>query len=64
MKKTWLTSALVVVLAICLCAAVMAGGHGQGRPIKKGILLVAFGTSIPEARIAFDNIDKSVKYSR
>lgn len=61
MKKTWLTSALVVLVAICLCTAAMAGGHGHQRPMKKGILLVAFGTSIPEARVAFDNIDKKVK---
>jgi sirohydrochlorin cobaltochelatase len=61
MKKTWLTSALLVLVAICLSTAAMAGGHGHQRPMKKGILLVAFGTSIPEARIAFDNIDKKVK---
>lgn len=61
MKKTWLTSALVVLVAICLCTAAVAGGHGHRRPMKKGILLVAFGTSIPEARVAFDNIDKKVK---
>jgi len=61
MKKTWLTSATIVVVAIGLGAAAMAGGHGHQRPMKKGILLVAFGTSIPEARIAFNNIDKKVK---
>jgi sirohydrochlorin cobaltochelatase len=29
--------------------------------MKKGILLVAFGSTIPEAQIAFENIDRSVK---
>lgn len=37
------------------------GGHGDKRPVKKGILLVAFGTSVPEAQSAFTNIEKKVK---
>jgi sirohydrochlorin cobaltochelatase len=32
-------------------------GHGAQRPDKKGILLVAFGTTVPEARAALENID-------
>ncbi len=35
--------------------------HGDKRPMKKGILLVAFGSTIPEAQVSFENIDKSVK---
>jgi sirohydrochlorin cobaltochelatase len=35
--------------------------HGDKRPMKKGILLVAFGTTVPEAQISFDNIERSVK---
>jgi sirohydrochlorin cobaltochelatase len=29
--------------------------------MKKGILLVAFGTTVPEAQISFENIERSVK---
>ena len=35
--------------------------HGDKRPMKKGILLVAFGTTVPEAQISFENIERSVK---
>lgn len=36
--------------------------HGDwGKDVKKGILLVTFGTSIPEAKKSFDNIDSEVK---
>jgi len=39
----------------------LAGGHGEKKPMKKGILLVAFGTSIPEAQVSFTNIEQKVK---
>ena len=35
--------------------------HGEKDPMKKGILLVAFGSTIPEAQVSFENIDRSVK---
>ncbi|MCF8030991.1 MAG: sirohydrochlorin cobaltochelatase [Desulfohalobiaceae bacterium] len=35
-------------------------GHGDKEHHKQGILLVTFGTSNPDARAAFDNIDKIV----
>ena len=38
------------------CAAAMAAGKE-----KNGVLLVAFGTTIAEARVAFDNIDRKVR---
>jgi sirohydrochlorin cobaltochelatase len=37
--------------------------HGDKRPMKKGILLVAFGSTVPEAQVSFDNIEQSVKKS-
>ena len=37
--------------------------HGEKRPMKKGILLVAFGSTIPEAQVSFENIDRSVRES-
>ncbi len=54
----------VVLLSVFLfTATAFAGGHGHGakKDIKKGILLVAFGSSIPEAQVAFINIAKQVK---
>jgi len=35
--------------------------HGEKGPMKKGILLVAFGSTIPEAQVSFENIDRSVR---
>jgi len=54
---------ILFVLFTCLIlpAIAFASGHGHEREMKKGILLVAFGSSIPEAQISFDNIDKRVK---
>ncbi len=42
-------------------AIAFASGHGREREMKKGILLVAFGSSVPEAQVSFENIDKRVK---
>ncbi|MGD9210684.1 MAG: sirohydrochlorin cobaltochelatase [Desulfobacteraceae bacterium] len=45
-----------------LCAAAGHGdGHSQADDKEPAILLVTFGTSIPDAQAAFDNIDKRVK---
>jgi sirohydrochlorin cobaltochelatase len=54
---------ILFVLFTCLIlpAAALASGHGHEREMKKGILLVAFGSSVPEAQVSFDNIDKRVK---
>ena len=49
------------MLILITPALVFAGSHGKARPVKKGILLVAFGSSMPEARVSFENIDKRVK---
>jgi sirohydrochlorin cobaltochelatase len=60
-KKTSYIAAWLFVCLVCSASLVLAGGHARKRPVKKGILLVAFGTSIPEARVAFENIEKKVK---
>jgi sirohydrochlorin cobaltochelatase len=39
----------------------LSAGNGKARPAKEGILLVAFGTSIPEARKALDNIERRAR---
>ena len=50
-----------MVLGILLTIPALAGGHGHKREMKKGILLVAFGTSVPSARVSFQNIEKRVQ---
>lgn len=59
------------ILGFVLCCllftvpAAVAGQHGMGHQDADakgpGILLVAFGTSVPEAQVAFTNIDQKVK---
>ena len=48
-------------LSIFLAGSPPKNRHGIHRPDKIGILLAAFGTSIPEAGIAFDNIGRQVR---
>lgn len=60
MFKKIIISALLLNL-IGLTALAVAGGHHHDRKAKKGILLVAFGSSYSEAQISFDNIEKAVK---
>lgn len=49
------------ILLILAFASAAFAGHGGDRPVKKGILLAAFGTTVPEAKPALDNIDKLVR---
>jgi len=42
-------------------SSALAAGHGKKLQQKNAIMLVAFGTSIPEAMKAFDQIEKQVK---
>lgn len=52
---------LVLAILLMFLGAQAFAGHGAERPTKKGILLVAFGTTVPEARAALDNIDTKAK---
>ncbi len=61
MKSNKLFSGTVFLIAILFAAGALAGGHGGERPMKKGVLLAAFGSSIPEARVSFQTIEKRVK---
>lgn len=61
MKKNAFPFILLFILTLSLTSVVQAGGHGHKCPMKKGILLVTFGSSLPEAQISFKNIDKRVK---
>ncbi len=61
MKHKRLITLSIVLLVAIFSATVLAGGHGHKKAKKIGILLVAFGSSIPEAQVSFQNIDKKVK---
>lgn len=50
-----------LVLAILFSGIAWAGGQGVHKEKKTGILLVAFGTSVPEAQGAFANIERKVR---
>lgn len=55
------TTGLIMLLGVFLTVPVLAGEHGHKRETKKGILLVAFGTSVPGAQVSFRNIERQVK---
>jgi len=58
MKRFCITAAIgVCLLVLHTAAGSFVSTHEKSRPVKKGILLVAFGTSVPEARKAYDNIE-------
>jgi sirohydrochlorin cobaltochelatase len=51
----------ILLLPLGLAPSIQAGDHGKQKPVKKGILLVSFGTSIPKAQQVFDKIDAAAK---
>ena len=59
-KASHVCGLVFVIFLLALCGQAHAG-HGGQRPQKTGILLVAFGTTVPEARAALDNIDARAK---
>lgn len=52
---------LTAILIGLFSALAHAGRHGKAKPEKRGILLVAFGSSMPDARAAFQNIETQAK---
>lgn len=54
-------AAVLVLLFLQLAGVALAAGQGTTKAPKTGILLVTFGTSHPEARIAFQNVDAKVR---
>jgi len=64
MMKKWKQTVFVAICMVMVAVvAAHAGGHGKKAKKKVGILLVAFGSSIPEAQVSFENIDREVKAS-
>lgn len=60
MKKMWLCL-IGSVCMVALTAACCLAAHGEKPPEKKAILLVAFGTTVPEAQKAFDRVGAQAK---
>ncbi|CCO24201.1 sirohydrochlorin cobaltochelatase [Maridesulfovibrio hydrothermalis] len=58
--KVKVLPALILVCVLMFPAFALAG-HGDAKPVKKGIMLAAFGSSMPETQVAFDSIEKAVK---
>ena len=63
MRKWKQTVVAVICMTMVAIVAAHAEGHGKKEQKKAGILLVAFGSSIPEAQVSFENIDREVKAS-
>jgi sirohydrochlorin cobaltochelatase len=61
MRINKVVKVLVSLVVALLLPTAPLYAHGDKRPMKKGILLVAFGSTIPEAHVSFDNIEQSVK---
>lgn len=62
MKKKEIFLSVCFVFLIGFSANLtLAGKHEEIKPQKEAILLVAFGTTVPEARKAFDQIESQVK---
>jgi sirohydrochlorin cobaltochelatase len=53
--------AAVMTMLIFSASQAFPAGHGKKLQQKNAIMLVAFGTSVPEALKAFDQIEKQVK---
>ena len=69
-RKIFIAAATIVLFLLAQSAIVTGHEHGHGhghghgshtKKEKKGILLVTFGSSYPEAQKAFKNIEKEVK---
>ncbi len=60
MRKAWV---FALTLVVSLTAGNINGfpAHGEKPAAKQAILMVAFGTSVPEAQKAFDQIDAEAK---
>ena len=59
MPKIWVY--LVVLSVVCTFFCLSSHAAEKNRPEKKAILLVAFGTTVPEARKAFDKIESQTR---
>jgi len=61
MKLTKYMLSLLVMISLLSCSLNGFAAHGEKKTEKRAILLVAFGTSVPEARKVFDKIEKQTR---
>ena len=59
--QDFIKAMVLLILISLLMPTSLIYGHGEREPMKKGILLVAFGSTIPQAQVSFENIDRAVK---
>ncbi len=59
-NKYWFAGAIIFAAAFC-SVFVLNISNSQAQSLKKGILLVAFGTSVSKAQISYQNIEKKVR---
>jgi len=59
MQRVWILSMALALLSLFAGRAAFAAEEGK-KPPKKAILLVAFGTSVPEAQTAYDQVNAMV----
>lgn len=52
---------LILVASLALMTGNGIAAHGDQRPMKKAIVLAAFGTTVPEARKALDQVEVKAK---
>jgi sirohydrochlorin cobaltochelatase len=60
-SKFFLVATVVAVLTLAMAATSLAHGHAHKKGVKKAILLVTFGTSVPKAQAVFNNVDRAFK---
>jgi sirohydrochlorin cobaltochelatase len=61
MKNKILVMFSILALLLVFTLPALAAQHDKVKPEKKGILLVAFGSSLPEALVAFEHIEKKTR---
>lgn len=61
MRRASILVPCCLVLALVLHGQALAGHGGRERPVKRGILLAAFGTTVPEARTALENAEEEFR---
>jgi sirohydrochlorin cobaltochelatase len=61
MQKIWMVFMMLTALSLFAGRCSFAEEASGKKPFRKAILLVAFGTSVPEAQKAYDRVDERVK---
>lgn len=63
MNRVWIVIMVLGLVGFFAAHCAFAVHGSEGKSPRKGILLVAFGTSIPEAQKAYDHVDGMVRKS-